>query len=117
MANSAKAEGLFYTAHPIYGSVISKNFNFIEEENQENLNQEEPSHLLEPQEFVYFSVENLEKPPFIDDMNSFVNPKLNDNAQTKKKKDKLKTDAEISTKTGQNVKKDLVKFDFFQNSF
>lgn len=109
MANGEKAEGLFYTAHPIYGSVISKNFNFIEEENQENSNQE-PSHLLEPQEFVYFSIENLEKPPVMEDMNSFLNPKMNDNAQAKIKKDKLKTDAEISTKTGQNVKKDLVKF-------
>ena len=46
----------------------------------------------------------------MEDMNSFLNPKMNDNAQAKIKKDKLKTDAEISTKTGQNVKKDLVKF-------
>lgn len=109
LANGGKAEGLFYTAHPIFGSVIAKDFTF--EEDQDDMN-EKGSHLLELEEFVYFSVENLEKPPTIEEINSFIKPVLNEK-DNKKNKEVLKIDGEITTKKGVNLKKDLVKLSYF----
>ena len=107
LADGKKAQGLFYTAHPIAGSIISKNYCLLNEnENEENSEQE--SHLLEPEDFVYFSVENLEKLPILEDINQFLKPKIAE----KQAKKELKTDAEIS-KRGLNNKKDLVKYFVF----
>ena len=103
LADGSKAQGLFYTAHPIAGSVISKNY-CLQSENEAEKHSEQEAHLLEPEDFVYFSVDNLEKPPILEDLNQFLKPKFVE----KQGKKELKTDAEIS-KRGLNNKKDLVK--------
>ncbi len=109
LVDGKRAEGLFYTAHPFTGSIIAKNYSKIEE-NEREINKEEESHLLETDDFVYFSIENLEKPPIIEDLSQFIKPKhAEKHAKNQKKVKEMKTDAEISNKRGTN-KKDLVKF-------
>lgn len=102
LSNGKKSQGLFYTAHPIMGSVISKQYS-----NEEGL--EEDSHLLETEDFVYFSIENLEKPPIIEDLDQFLRPKTEKHGNKSKKAKEMKIDGEITTKKGINNKKNLVK--------
>jgi hypothetical protein len=104
LADGKKAQGVFYTAHPMAGSVIAKNY-CQKDENDSDETREEDAHLLEPTDFVYFSIENLEKAPVLEDINQFLKPKFTE----KQAKKELKTDAEISNKRGANNKKDLVK--------
>ena len=110
LTDGKRAEGLFYTAHPGFGSIITKNYAQLPENDSEE-NQEEESHLLETDDFVYFSIENLEKAPTIEDISQVLKPKVMEKQEKGLKKVKeMKTDAEISTKKGPNNKKDLVKF-------
>lgn len=91
----SKASGSFYTAHPISGDFVVKDFNSESEQNHKC-----DSKIIRTDDFVFFTIENVEKPPIIEEIKG--------KSKGKGVKDKFRTDGEISGELN-SAKKNLVK--------
>lgn len=91
----SKASGNFYTAHPVSGDFVVKNFNSENEPNHKS-----DSKIIRTEDFVFFTIENVEKPPIMEEVRG--------KGRGKGGKEKFQTDGEISGEIT-SAKKNLVK--------
>ncbi len=101
----SKGSGNFFTAHPISGDFIVKDYEGEgcsktgKSESRPNRIEQE-SKIIKTEDFVYFTIENVEKLPIIEE--------IKEKGKGKNRKDKFKTDVEISGDSNSS-KKNLVK--------